>query len=108
MNLGIIDQRKADKSRKYILSHQDDKCYIKCSSCKGTGLDCYYKNESGDYNWTGEFCEKCQGVGFIEYKPQEGMIVCKNCHGCGCKECNDIGVMDWIEAIRYGVINWTD
>ena len=109
MYLGITSQRKADKLREYILKHEDDKCYVKCSACKGKGLEGYHENSiNGGFSWNGEFCDKCEGVGYYEYKPKEGMVVCKSCNGCGCNDCNDIGVMDWVDAMRYGVTNWVE
>lgn len=57
-DLLIYDFDKRDKYRH---------CYFKCKTCNGTGLKGYKLMEHGSYSWNGEFCDKCDGLGLLDF-----------------------------------------
>ena len=77
---------------------------VKCEECAGTGLYKYKYMDKNDASWeTNNFCEECNGVGFIglcgEDNIDEMNFVCNNCNGNGCEKCKHNGVIDWISNI---------
>jgi len=71
--------------------------FVKCRSCKGTGLVL-----SGDM-WDGSsYCEKCRGFGG-EFISRQLAIECDKCKGLEdkkrCNKCGGSGYVDWIENI---------
>lgn len=74
----------------------------KCKACDGTGLDGYSKRHSGDYSWTGQYCDKCYGIGYthldglLNLQINDTTYICGKCYGVGCPNCDDTGKIDWI------------
>jgi len=106
MYINYKDQYKIDRLRKFIQSLPlEDYTFCHCRA----GLKDARLNLSGDYNWTGEFCDSCNGVGYkLINVSDKSIVICSNCKGLGCNDCNDIGVMDWVYAARNGITNWTE
>ncbi len=83
-----------------------------CKSCNGTGI----KTEefSSIKSWGGEFCEKCKGIGYEDWKSNKDFNrlfkVCDNCNGFStktdinkCSKCHGEGIVDWMTAIKLGI-----
>ena len=74
-----------------------DAYFKQCMICNGTGLKGTHKMQSGGYSWGGEFCDECEGTGYIGWKDSELIEVCEVCKGEGCKRCGYKGMLDWIQ-----------
>lgn len=82
----------------------------KCVYCNGTGLFGVFSwlNDAGviDHSWPGEYCTRCNGLGF--HLPDKDFVLyfCEQCHGDGrtgyeiCRSCNGEGVVYWIDNLR--------
>jgi len=75
--------------------------FVKCRSCKGTGL--VVGGSSFSYTWDGSsYCEKCRGFGG-EFISRQLAIECDECKGFedkkSCSKCGGSGYVDWIENI---------
>ena len=109
MFLNPNEYYKYSKIRSLIISNSPKSIGIyppnRCKECSGSGLKEYYKNNNEkDYSWNGEYCDKCNGVGFgievqEEYLKKLGLIMCRDCNGVGCSKCNQKGFVDWIEKV---------
>lgn len=77
----------------------------KCEECNGTGLEGWKKiNKIYKWNNSEDFCDKCQGVGFINFsknwlKSYE-LFICDKCNGFGCSKCEYIGLVNWLSHAR--------
>jgi DnaJ-class molecular chaperone len=84
-----------------------------CLYCNGTGLFGVsdWLNDAGimDHAWTGEYCDKCNGLGFSLPDKDFVLYLCDHCNGTGfqynnyhnlCFTCKGEGVLDWIQFIR--------
>ncbi len=100
--LEVDEQKRKNKLREYIIKHKLKENYKKCGYCNGTGLEGVGINDGG-FSWEGGFCYHCNGIGYNELKKLEGMVTCSKCEGIGCLQCNNLGLLDWISALRYGV-----
>lgn len=104
-----MDQNKKFSILKKIieLNLQIDQCRY----CNGTGLFGVYErvNEDGivDHAWSGEYCDKCNALGF--HLPDKDFVLyfCEQCNGRGysgyhnrCKVCDGEGVIYWIDNLR--------
>lgn len=78
----------------------------RCWACKGTGLqDVVYFD--GSYSWSGKYCKTCKGTGltgkledYLKLPLGENyMYICKQCLGEGCKQCNYMGLGDWLQRL---------
>lgn len=83
-NLG--SKKKGD----YIISHNYQKFFEICSSCKGDGHIIIQKI----VDIVEETCPKCKGSGHMT-KP------CKNCEGKGCKTCKGTGIYVYRQTFRH-------
>ena len=45
---------------------KENEFYVPCKFCGGSGLQGFSKNDYG-YSWNGEFCDKCQGKGKVDF-----------------------------------------
>lgn len=77
----------------------------KCEECNNTGLEGWRKNNEV-YEWdnTKDFCDKCQGVGFINvsknWLKSYELFICTKCNGFGCNKCEYVGLINWISHAR--------
>jgi RecJ-like exonuclease len=81
---------------------------FKCKICGGTGLRDYQKmsDESG-YFWPGEYCNTCNGIGYINVnKINSEFFYCYKCKGkCfddkmnECSFCKGTGFINWIKNV---------
>jgi DnaJ-class molecular chaperone len=86
--------------------------FKKCKDCKGTGLSGVEEmtiEAIRNHSWTGEFCSKCDGKGYL-IKPElinntPFFTTCDDCKGEGfnkkglCKKCDGVGFLDWVSNI---------
>lgn len=89
--------------------------FNKCEHCNGTGLIgvVSWINGAGvmDHSWSGEYCNKCEGLGF--YIPDDNgvLFLCPTCNGkisqyrYPCEKCGGIGFVDWIENVTRRAVN---
>ena len=68
-----------------------------CKLCTGSGLAGTHKMQEGGHSWDGTFCEKCEGVGFTNWRNPDIIDICEECEGEGCKLCGNKGIVDWIQ-----------
>ena len=121
MGLSLESQERSNRIRNFILkNYPNDKISeIKCSFCKGSGLDNFSshtsENNNNYYFWDAQsICENCKGIGFINNINIKNIIFsCKACNGTGintnkyeatdeygnCNLCNGTGFIDWIQNI---------
>jgi len=77
----------------------------KCEECNGTGLE-GWKKINEDYEWFNgkDFCNKCQGVGFVNFSKEwltsDELYICNKCNGFGCSKCEYVGIVDWLAHAR--------
>ena len=98
---------KSTNMRTIILQHTStlEMHPFRCKKCHGSGLKDHHRNNNQkDYNWSGEYCEECCGVGFDsivqkEYLKRLGLSMCVPCNGVGCPKCNQKGFVDWVEKV---------
>jgi len=55
------------RSHYQIIESQVRGIYLKCKECNGTGLDYQEIDEGRDKSWSGNFCEKCEGTGYVDW-----------------------------------------
>ena len=110
---------KSNEVRNFIketLSHEE-LIELKCTKCFGTGLSGVFKHgEISDSSWSGEYCDACNGVGYlisINFINNGVIFFCQECNGTGfspisynnnfkCKKCNGNGKLNWLENV-FGV-----
>jgi DnaJ-class molecular chaperone len=64
------------------------KCDInQCGHCSGTGYNDKHQLD---------FCDWCGGMGYKGFKKIQGEFVCRTCNGCGCRRCDNNGIVDWV------------
>lgn len=110
MNLSSTEIVAANNKRKVIQDH-----FLKgvrfCNHCGGTGLSNVVRSSDGDCSWDGiSFCDKCNALGFLNWKETITEKLCPSCLGTGlleksnkpCPSCDKKGVVDWIRYIRLG------
>ena len=75
----------------------DEHKITSCKKCDGLGI------MNKGYSWNGtEFCDECEGIGFVGLLIEGGIQVsdslylCRKCAGLGCRYCNEKGVVDWV------------
>jgi len=82
-----------------------------CNICEGTGLEGVSRTKYGDCSWDGHsFCDKCKGIGYLEWKETMLHKLCTKCKGSGhkkeypyeCDHCKGEGVVDWLTYMRIG------
>lgn len=81
-----------------------------CNHCGGTGLDHFSSTKDGGYIWDGvSFCDKCEGIGYLNWKETLLEKLCPTCQGTGvsenyktCPSCDKKGIVDWVRYIRLG------
>lgn len=71
-----------------------------CEMCNGTGLQGVTEFSEGGFSWDGRFCELCKGTGFKQSCYDGLLFVCPICKGGGCGNCNNTGIVDWVENLR--------
>lgn len=92
----ICTRMKFDEIRRKYVGKQGNFVFVKCRSCKGTGLVL-----SGEMWDCSSYCEKCRGFGG-EFVSKELAIECDECKGLEdekCSKCSGSGYVDWIENI---------
>ena len=115
MHMSIQESQQATRKRNLISKHFS-KGVCLCNSCNGTGLEGVRTNNYGDSSWDGSsFCDKCNGIGYLEWKETDLYKLCPRCNGGGlaangygnikCSACNGVGVLDWIQFMRVGDSN---
>lgn len=105
------DRERANNIRNFIRNYAAaiDKTFERCGACQGTGLTGTHKCRSG-YSWNGEFCPVCEGTGYVNWKNSLILAICDKCSGSGgshenpCKICGGKGVLDWVAAMRMGIM----
>jgi DnaJ-class molecular chaperone len=89
--------KKRETIQKYFL-----KGVRLCNDCSGTGLKGVSEFD-GNHCWDGtSFCDKCNGIGYLNWKETILEKLCPNCDGGGCKSCDGDGIVDWIRYLRLG------
>jgi DnaJ-class molecular chaperone len=107
MYLSPSEQLKSNRKREVIKTHFHKGLRL-CDECSGTGLKNVHHNSLGDSSWDGHsFCDKCKGIGYLEWEETVTMKLCPKCGGGGgyekvCTTCNGTGVLDWIQYMRSG------
>jgi DnaJ-class molecular chaperone len=101
---------KADNLRKKFSNKNYEK--YKCKNCNGTGLKGVHKlNIGGGSSWSGEFCDFCKGVGYLNVQLNLEYKYCDKCNGTGininrqsekCSFCKGVGIINWLDYI-FGV-----
>jgi len=87
----------------------------RCDMCKGTGMIgvTEWINDAGvvDHSWSGEYCDKCNGLGFFIPEDNGVLFLCPTCKGKEsahyhyCKTCHGLGFIDWIENVTRRAAN---
>ena len=69
MKLGQEKELLNEKIRKFIIENnsEDRLTKYKCKVCNGSGLKAHKLNEGG-FSWQGEYCDFCDGVGYLNPK----------------------------------------
>jgi hypothetical protein len=104
-----VKYRKADNWYKYLLycsKHEPwvlaDNGILVCNApnCHN-GLVGVGVGIEDNYSWSGEYCKKCNGYGFLfdENKIYE-FKTCPICNGDGCEDCEEKGIVDWVTFIQ--------
>lgn len=110
MYLNEEEQSERDERRDLIvrnLAKHIEYNHAKCKDCYGTGLKRVAVSEgSGVIADPTEFCDTCDGVGYVDWKDSDNYRVCRKCHGSGyderwkkCKQCDGLGILDFIKIM---------
>lgn len=101
----LRDQIQA-QYRNYALAIENH--FRPCSDCGGTGLRNIGKLVVGGFHWDGSsFCDKCKGVGYLDWEDSDLLHICYKCLGKGrdknwnhCSVCQGKGVLDWVQNLK--------
>jgi len=95
---------KANKLREKLSANEYS--FKKCNRCAGTGLQGFSLMCEGGFYWNGDYCEKCDGSGFIDWEDSPFIHICPGCDGTGrdacwdlCEACEGSGVLDWVQRV---------
>ncbi len=111
-----LNQKKEfinEKTRQFIIKNNTEEhlSKYKCKVCNGTGLKGVHKLENGGFSWDdGEYCDFCEGVGYLNPKKIINLesgenLYCYECNGVGvnydgrCKVCGGTGIISWLKHI---------
>jgi len=79
--------------------------FRKCNGCGGTGLAGITKHDSG-FMWNGDYCEKCDGSGYLDWEDSQLFFICEKCNGTGrtqnwgiCEACGGEGTIDFVQRV---------
>lgn len=108
MHLSKVQEDVADKMRSYIINNntKDKLKEHECKVCNGTGLEGVHKIDRGGHSWSGEYCNSCKGIGFLNPEQiSKEHYFCHRCNGTGkwdrynCSLCRGTGMVDWLTHV---------
>lgn len=111
----ILDPRKEflnESLRQFIINNNSKEYLVKykCKVCNGTGLKNTHELGMGGFSWQGEYCDFCEGIGYLNPKEITNLesgenLYCYICNGTGvdyngrCKVCDGTGIINWLKNI---------
>lgn len=107
----ILDQYEVERRIRFDLAKvkytvmYGDSIFVKCKTCKGTGLSGITSHFGGEcISWDcSSYCSDCEGFGGM-FILGETIFKCNMCDGRGdvrCTKCSGTGYVDFLENILF-------